>query len=248
MRLGDVLSKPPKRNFVQIEGFLVNRKGIIGQQVKMSVGKVMLNYYCSRCEDIRTFTSRGRLSCVFVSTRIISIDCVLTCSCGTDVQVWFSVEAEEDIRGQAPKVRILKRSEKLSEKVSIVSEQYGTFSLLLNKAEHAYREGLGAGAVVYLRKIMEKITKEIAVSESISVSTPKGKPRPFNELLGEVDQKRAIIPREFSQNGYRLFGEISDVIHGDFDEEIDFAIQAISELVLWIIENVKKFVKNIIVY
>ena len=158
MRLGDVLSKPPKRNFVQIEGFLVNRKGIIGQQVKMSVGKVMLNYYCSRCEDIRTFTSRGRLSCVFVSTRIISIDCVLTCSCGTDVQVWFSVEAEEDIRGQAPKVRILKRSEKLSEKVSIVSEQYGTFSLLLNKAEHAYREGLGAGAVVYQRKIMEKIT------------------------------------------------------------------------------------------
>lgn len=33
MRLSDVLSKPPKQEFVQTDGFLLNKKGIIGQQV-----------------------------------------------------------------------------------------------------------------------------------------------------------------------------------------------------------------------
>lgn len=59
MRLSDVLSKPPKDNYIQIEGFLQNKKGTVGQKVDLSVGEVMLNYYCAHCEDLRTFSSRG---------------------------------------------------------------------------------------------------------------------------------------------------------------------------------------------
>ena len=28
-----------------------------------------------------------------------------------------------------------------------------------------------------------------------------------------------FIPQEFSNDGYKLFGELSDVVHGDFDED-----------------------------
>lgn len=162
MRLSDVLSKPPKDNYIQIEGFLQNKKGTVGQKVDLSVGEVMLNYYCAHCEDLRTFSSRGKLSCIFVNTRIISIDCVLTCGCGASVQVWFLVESSGEITSQNPQVRIIRRSERLPDTVKINFTRYGEFSILLDKAEQAYREELGAGAIVYLRKVFEKITIQTA--------------------------------------------------------------------------------------
>ncbi len=36
MRLFDVLSKPPKKDFVQIEGFLLGKQCNIGQQIKLN--------------------------------------------------------------------------------------------------------------------------------------------------------------------------------------------------------------------
>lgn len=33
MRLCDILSKPPKPEFVQVEGFLINKAGEVGQLV-----------------------------------------------------------------------------------------------------------------------------------------------------------------------------------------------------------------------
>ena len=41
--------------------------------------------------------------------------------------------------------------------------------------EIAYREGLGAGSIIYLRKIFEMVTDGIADAESINVCTDKGK-------------------------------------------------------------------------
>ena len=239
MRLGEVLSKPPIIEYSQVDTFLQNKKGSTGQRVDLAVGNVMLNYFCSPCKDIRTFTSQGKLNCIFVNKAIVSIDCVLTCSCGTYVTVWFLVESDDDICGYAPKVRILKRSEKLSSDVKTKGSRYGEFSVLLDMAERAYRDGLGAGSLVYLRKIFEMITEKTALETNIT-TTSKGKRRPFKDLLKEVDGQCSIIPEEFSANGYRLFGELSDVIHGEYDEDLGLRkFEPFHRLVIGILENVQ---------
>jgi hypothetical protein len=241
MRLGDILSKSPKNEYVQVDGFLLNKKGNIGQQAQLSVGDIMLNYYCTRCDDTRTFISNGKLACIFVNKQIISIDSVLTCNCGTNVQVWFLIECEGDICGIAPKVRIIKRSEKLSANVRVNDARYGEFSFLLDMAERAYREGLGAGALVYLRKAFEKITIETA--ESINIDYPKyenGNPRNFYKLLEKVDEECSIIPKEFSSNGYELFRELSNVVHGEYDENLGLKkYGSLHRLVIGIFDNIK---------
>lgn len=241
MRLSDILSKPPRHSFTQVDGFLLGKKGNIGQQVNLSVGSVMLNYYCKACDDIRTFTSKGVLSCVFVNKHLISIDCVMTCGCGTNVQAWFLVESEEDICERSPNVRILKRSEKLSEQVKINDERYGEFSLLLDKAERAYREELGAGSIVYLRKAFEKITLHMANVMGISYAKYEGgNPKNFSKLLKDVDSTCSIIPKEFSKNGYKLFRELSSVVHGEYNEELGLSkYDSLHRLVVGILENVK---------
>lgn len=142
MRLSDVLSKPPKNEYKQVEGFLVNKQGNVGQMVKLQAGTVSLNFFCECCDDLRTFSSQGRLVCVFISKNLISIDCVLKCICGTKVGMWFLVESEDDITLPAPKVRIVKRSEKLQENVKPRIKRYGDFDDLLSKAELTYREEL----------------------------------------------------------------------------------------------------------
>lgn len=58
--------------------------------------------------------------------------------------------------------------------------------------------------------------------------------------MTEVDEKCAIIPVEFSNNGYKLFGKLSDVVHGKYDEEIALEkFSAFYRLVTGIIENIK---------
>ena len=241
MRLGSILSKNPTESYQEVEPFLLNKRGDTGQQVRLDVGQVMLNYYCVDCEDLRTFTSRGNLTCIFVNKQLISIDTVLTCACGTDVQVWFLVEGENDINGLAPRVRIAKRSEQLSNQVAINTNKYGEYSMLLDKAEKAYREGLGAGAIVYLRKAFEKITIDTARIAGIEYeSYPGGNPKNFSKLLRKVDAQCSIIPSEFSNDSYRLFRELSTVVHGEYDEELGLRkFEALNRLVIGILENVK---------
>lgn len=241
MRLGSILSKNPMEFYQEVEPFLLNKRGDIGQQVRLDVGQVMLNYYCVCCEDLRTFTSRGNLTCIFVNKRLISIDTVLTCGCGSDVQVWFLIESENDINGFAPKVRVIKRSEKLSDQVAINTNKYGDYTMLLDKAEKAYREGLGAGSIVYLRKAFEKITIDTAKIARIEYeSYPGGNPKNFSELLRKVDAQCSIIPREFAADSYKLFRELSTVVHGEYDEELGLRkFEALNRLVIGILENVK---------
>lgn len=241
MRLGDVLSKKPKQEYLQVDGFLLNKKGTIGQQVSLSVGEVMLNYYCTRCDDTRTFTSKGKLCCVFVNKHVVSIDCVLACGCGASAQAWFLVECEDDICSQAPKIRVVKKSEKLSNQVRINNELYGDLSQVLEMAEHAYRERLGAGSIVYLRKAFEQITVQTANTIGIQYSKyENGNPKNFRDLLEEVDKKCPIIPGEFSKNGYKLFRELSNIVHGEYDEELGLSkFEALYSLVVGILENVR---------
>ena len=58
-------------------------------------------------------------------------------------------------------------------------------------------------------------------------------------MLKKVDEKCAIIPKEFSENGYKLFRELSSVVHGEYDEEAGLKnFEALHRLVIGILENV----------
>ncbi len=241
MRLSDVLSKKLSKKYEQVEGFLQNRKGNVGQVANICVGKIALNYFCSKCEDIRTFYSKENLSIVFVNKKIISIDSVLICGCGNIIPIWFLVESENNITDLLPKVRILKRDEKLINSNKIENLKYGEFKHLLDKAELAFNQGLGAGAVVYLRKVFEKITIESAEAMNIEYGKyENGNPKNFQKLLEKVDEKCSIIPKEFSKDGYKLFRELSSVVHGEYDEQQGLEeYESLNRLVIGILENIK---------
>lgn len=242
MRLSDVLSKPLIDEYVQIDGCLVNKSGKIGQKVDLDIGTVALNYFCDNCGDIRTFYSKGKLSCVFVNKKLISIDCVLSCICGETVENWFLVESDGDITSIAPKVRILKKVEKLSNKVKKSKVVYQEkFDLFLNKADVAFQEGLGAGSIIYLRKIYESLAMEAADAAGINKKDNNGNRKKFKTLLKEVDKKWNIIPKQFSENQYKLFEELSNVIHGDYDEEIALnKYSSLRTLIIGVLDNTKK--------
>lgn len=240
MRLCDVLSKPVKAEYDQVEGFLVNKSGRLGQKVDLAVGTVGLNYFCQNCEDMRTFYSKGNLSCIFVNKSLISIDCVLSCACGATVQAWFLIECNGDITSASPEIRILKKTEKLSDGVKINSgSKYGQFEALLAKADRAYQERLGAGAIIYLRKAYEQIAVQAADAAGIDRNDPSGHRKKFKTLLKEVDNKWNIIPRQFSENRYTLFEELSNVIHGDYDEDMALHKYAsLKRLIIGVLDNV----------
>lgn len=213
--------------------------------VEIDAGRIALNFYCKKCEDSRTFMSPDRLHALIINENLISIDAFLQCPvCKTEIQVWFLLEVK-DMFTEEPKVKILKRTEKLSKNVSELRENsFGIYTDLLEKAMRASREGFGAGAIIYLRKVFEQVTSEAAKASNISTtyinSNGKEKRKNFKDLLTEVDTKCAIVPIEFSNNRYKLFGKLSDVVHGEYDEEIALEkFSAFYRLVTGIIENIK---------
>lgn len=245
MRLSDVLSKSITTEFVQIEGFLNNKILKTGASKKLTVGKVALNFYCNNCNDQRTFYSGEELFCIGVNQKTASVDCVLECPrCGASVQMWFLLECreEDDIHSPYPYIRILKRSEKLSTNVSLNTDNYGVFTTPLEKAKRAAREGFGAGSIVYLRKVFERVitkTAEAAIPR-IETKKPNGKPKPFDQILNPVKDRCNIIPSEFAEDGYKLFGELSDVVHGDYDEEVALQkFDAFYRLVTGVLKKIK---------
>lgn len=241
MRLSDILSKPISEKFTQVEGFLGNRNLGVGKQRKIEAGKVALNFFCKNCGDDRTFCSSDELFCIGVNDQTISIDCVLKCSvCNSSVQIWFLIESDREMSLAAPWVRIAKRSEKLSNMVLFSREKYGDFSELLEKAHRAYRDELGAGSIVYLRTILERITIQVAEVAEIDIKQPNGRKKTFKNLLEEVDQKRSIVPQEFSANRYRLFAELSEVVHGNNEEHVVLPkFDPFCRLVVGVLDNVR---------
>lgn len=243
MRLSDVLSKPVNLKFWQVDGFLDNKKLKSGQSKKLAVGKVGLPYFCKCCDSDTTFISPEDIYCIGVNNRQISIDCVLTCArCENKLPVWFLVDSSSDIHLPAPAVRVLKRTEKFTQNVLSAKGTYGNFAELLSKADCAYRNELGSGAIIYLRKVYEQITLKTAEASGISVMKQNGTSRrPFKDILQEVDAKKSIIPKEFSADGYKLFGELSAIAHGTAVSEEDALLkyEPLHRLVVGIIENVK---------
>ena len=137
-------------------------------------------------------------------------------------------------------MRVLKRTEKLPNDVLISYGKYGKYTEFLDKADRAFRDGLGAGAIVYLREIMEGVTYQVAQNEGIKLTGKNGGKLPFRQALEKIDGECHIVPKEFSEKGYTLFSELSEVVHGHSDEETSLKkYSAFRRLVIGILDNVK---------
>ncbi len=243
MRLSDVMSKEPSEDYVQVDNFL-ERNLKPGQFKKINVGVVTLPFYCKRCNDVLSFMSNNRyLMCIGVNSHIVSINTVLKCPrCDSAVPVNFLIESnsETDLANLLPNVRILNRTYKILDGIKLSNEIYGKYSDLIEKANRAYNEGLGAGAVMYLRKIYEQVIIESANIADIEIHTAKGKRRKFSDILKDVDSECSIVPTEFSENRYRLFSDLSNIIHGEYDEDIALRqYPAFYRLVVGILDKIK---------
>lgn len=250
MRLPELLSKEINNEYIQIEGFLENRVLAKGKPRKLLAGKVMLNFFCKHCNDMRTFISDEILYCVGIDSHHISLDCVLTCAgCGELLPIWFLIESrpydidehtlKSYIHDSSPFVKIIKRGRKLPSNV-ILTNSYDAFSELIDKAEVSFHNGLGAGAIVYLRIVLEQVVKNVADKVQISTKGTSRQRKSFRKLLEEVDSACHIVPEQFSENGYQLFSELSECIHGNCNEEDSLQKYIpLRTLVTGIIDNIK---------
>lgn len=219
MRLSEVLNSAPDTTSAQVENFLGHRKIAWGKHKSITVGRVVRNHFCLSCGDIRSFVSSETLSCLISGDSILSIDVVLRCSaCESGAEAWFLVGCEDDLFSQAPEVYLQRFTENrrdIAGSQGLLVEQIDD---LFERAQIAFDDSLGAGAMVYLRKIFEAVTSQAADAIGLSTRSNNGKRRDFRSLLAEVDATSHIIPSEFSEDGYTLFSELSEVIHGDSDE------------------------------
>ena len=242
MRLSDLLSKAPNPVPAQVEGFLDDRRLGWGKHKRIKVGKVFHNFHCRQCDDQRTFESGDELSCLGLGDQAVSIDTTLRCgACQASVEVWFLLRSAGDIFDRAPTVQIERYTENLRDRADRLGSTAGPFADLLKRAQLAYEEQLGAGSMIYLRKIFESITFEVAEIANIATTTPRGRRRTFKDVLQDVNEQRNIIPQRFSANGYLLFSELSEVIHGNSSE--DEALKKFNpclQLVLGVVEEVNR--------
>ena len=242
MRLSDVLSKAPDVTPGQVEGFLDDRPLKWGKHKKIKVGKVFHNFICRHCDDQRTFESGDELYCLGLGDHAVSIDATLRCTaCQSSVEIWFLVGSDGDIFGHAPEVRLERYAENLRDRAARIGTTTGPVGDLVRRAQLAYEAKLGAGAMIYLRKIFESITIEVAEIANIAITMHNGRRRPFKDVLQEVNHQRNIIPQRYARDGYRLFSELSEVIHGDSDEnEALDKFEPCLRLILGVVEEVNR--------
>lgn len=169
----------------------------------------------------------------------MSIDVTLKCmACQARTEAWFLVGAD-DVFGQAPTVYIERYTEHRGDTASNRGD-VPQIDDLLERAQIAHDDHLGAGSIVYLRKVFEISVVEAAQAVGVATKTEKGRRKRFRDLLKEVDATSVIVPREFSANGYQLFSELSEVIHGSADEaEALEKYMPFRRLVIGLVENIR---------
>ena len=252
IRLSDILSKEPMKEFIAVDNFAPKNSAQIGKSYKIEVGKVFLNQKCNNCNQVHQFYSDEILYFMPINADLLSIDCRLTCQyCGkTSVPVWFLIQVEgmSMTKGQksvnilsTAKVRLLHRHFKYSSEVEPEPLKYKKeYSDLLIKADQAYYDQLGAGALVYLRKLYEMVTVDVAKDNGVAYQDRNGKTLNFRELLTRVNGQCSIIPQEFSANGYQLFSELSEIVHSSStDEEVGMKkYTSLRRLIVGILDNI----------
>lgn len=250
MRLAELLNRAPDTTPRQVESFWGSavewdtdpdddlEELPWGYHEEISVGRVVRNHVCLNCRDIRSFVSGDRLSCLVVGQRALSIDVPLRCSgCEATSEAWFIVRSNNDLLAPSPEMYL----ERFSENRRDTAREPSTdIDDLLELAQIAYDDRLGAGSMVYLRKVFEISIVQAANAIGVDTKTSNGKRRRFGEVLKEVDQKSGIVPLEFSSNRYQLFSELSDVMHGSADEgEALTKYGPCRRLVIGIVENIR---------
>lgn len=180
------------------------------------------------------------MSCLVTGNSTVSIDATLRCSVcsAASMEVWFLVACDDDFYASAPRVHLERYTENRRD-VSVASGEQ--FEDLLERARIAHDNGLGAGAMVYLRRIFEDITARVAEIAEVPTLQANGRRVQFRQLLETVNARHHIIPQSFASNGYLLFSELSEVIHGGASEEE--ALRKYSpcrQLVIGVVENVKR--------
>lgn len=263
MRLSSRLSDKSK-NHGEIESFIDWEKYTIspeeaedlqlisaGDFIDIQIGKITLPFYSTKCNDSVSFVSPKNLHCLIISEKMISIDCQLQCmdyddsnqackECNHCIQAWFLVGAD-DIFAATPNVYLIKQNFKLPANIKLPVETEDKFTEWLAKAEIAHKERLGAGSVIYLRSILEQITIKVGNDAGVDIYQPNGRTKPFNQVLQAVDAQCSIIPTIYSDNGYKLFQKLSEIAHGNSDEETALKeYEPLRRLVVGVIENVRK--------
>jgi len=222
-----------------------------GDFIEIQIGTINLPFYSTICEDTNSFISPKKLHCLIVNQKMISIDCQLKCTdfdaenpkcqkCNPYVQAWFLIEAD-DIFANTPNVNLVKQNFKLPENIKLSIEIEDKYSEWLAKAEIAHKERLGAGAIIYLRSVFEKITHEVGLNAGVKIRDKNGKILNFREVLQRVDSECSIIPPIYAENGYDLFIKLSEIAHGNSDEMTALKeYEPLRRLVIGIIENVRR--------
>lgn len=222
-----------------------------GDFIEIQIGTINLPFYSTICQDTNSFISPKKLHCLIINEKMISIDCQLKCTdfdkenpkcrkCNPYVQAWFLIEAD-DIFANTPNVNLVKQNFKLSENVKLAIEIEDKYSEWLAKAEIAHKERLGAGVIIYLRSVFEKITHEVGLSAGVEIRGKNGKILNFREVLQRVDSECSIIPSIYAENGYDLFIKLSEIAHGNSDEMTALKeYEPLRRLVIGIIENVRR--------
>lgn len=212
-----------------------------GYHEEIAVGRVVRNHTCMNCRDMRSFVSGETLSCLVVGERELSIDVALRCSvCDASTEAWFLVGSLHDLQAASPIMYLQRLSENRRDVVPPAAPHVDQIGDLLERAQIAHDQFLGAGSMIYLRKVFEISTMQAATAVGVTVKSAKGGRKPFRALLEEVDQVSKIVPPEFSSNGYQLFSELSEVIHGSADEsEALGKYVPCRRLVIGVVENIR---------
>lgn len=222
-----------------------------GDFIEIQIGTINLPFYSTICQDTNSFISPKKLHCLIINEKMISIDCQLKCTdydkenakcrkCNPYVQAWFLIEAD-DIFANTPNVNLVKQNFKLPENIKLSIEIEDKYSEWLAKAEIAHKERLGAGAIIYLRSVFEKITHEVGLNAGVKIRDKNGKILNFREALQRVDSECSIIPSIYAENGYDLFIKLSEIAHGNSDEMTALKeYEPLRRLVIGIIENVRR--------
>lgn len=225
-----------------------------GDFLEIQIGKIILSFYSTICKDNVSFVSPQKLHCLIINNTSISIDCQLQCmdydadnpkcqDCNYCVQAWFLIgmDDDNDIFSARPNVNEIKQSFKLPEHIKLPMETEDRYSEWLGKAEIAYKERLGAGSIIYLRTVLEQITIEVGRNAGVAIYKQNGSIKPFEQVIKAVDEQCSIIPEIYKNNGYDLFKRLSNIAHGNSDEETALReYNALRRLVVGIIENIKK--------
>lgn len=222
-----------------------------GDFIEIQIGTINLPFYSTICQDTNLFISPKKLHCLIINEKMISIDCQLKCTdfdkenskcrkCNPYIQAWFLIEAD-DIFANTPNVNLVKQNFKLPENIKLSIEIEDKYSEWLAKAEIAHKERLGAGAIIYLRSVFEKITHEVGLSAGVEIRGKNGKILNFRDVLQRVDSECSIIPSIYAENGYDLFIKLSEIAHGNSDEMTALKeYEPLRRLVIGIIENVRR--------